>query len=66
MKKNKAVLFFLLSVFMLISIVVPVIIYSVIKGLSGFVFMFLPAVILSIILLWVGFLYSKKSLQVKS
>lgn len=60
MKKNKAVLFFLLSVFMLISIVVPVIIYSVIKGLSGFVFMFLPAVILSIILLWVGFFVQQK------
>lgn len=60
MKKNKAVLFFLLSVFMLISIVVPVIIYSAIKGFSGFAFMFLPAVILSIILLWVGFFVQQK------
>ncbi len=60
MKKNKAVLFFLLSVLMLISIVVPVIIYSAIKGFGGFAFMFLPAVVLSIILLWLGFFVQKK------
>lgn len=48
MKRNKAAIFLLLSVLMLISVGIPLLVYTCFNGFGGFVLAFLPAVIISI------------------